>query len=175
MNRSAVTVGALAGLILVAIIASSLIPVQHPGPKSVTRAIITECVIGIMRHELAHGTTAGEELASTNESSAINQVVSGWIRGDTWVSNCLRFSSNSPLLLVDAWGNPLNFVQRSHVDNRYSAALLAITNSVLVWSSGANLSNEYGGGDDIIFDTNGTIDARSLGPGDGSNKIKANK
>jgi len=171
MNKRLAIVAALAAFLLVAIIGSLLVPIQHPGPKSVTSAIIAECVIGIMRHELAHGITAAEELGSTNESSAINEVVAGWLRGDAWVSNSLRFSSNSPPLLVDGWGKPLNFVQRSHADDRYSAALLAMTNSVLIWSCGSNLSNEYGRGDDIMFDTNATIRAQTLGLGGGSDIV----
>jgi hypothetical protein len=164
MNNGKLAIfGLPVALILAAAIASSCTPVQHPGPKAETSAIITECVIGIMRHESRHRITAGEELGPTNESSEINRVIAGWFQGDTRVSNYVRFSSNSPLLLVDGWGTPLNFVQRSRVDSRYSTGLLAITNSVLVWSSGANLSNEYGNGDDVIFDTNGTIRAQTLG------------
>jgi hypothetical protein len=154
----------------VAFFASLLIPVQHPGPKAITSAIITECVIGIMRHELTHGSSAAQELGATNDSFEINRVVAGWLQADTSVSNWVRFSSNSPMVLVDGWGTPLNFVQKSHEDNRYSAALIAITNSLIVWSSGANRSNEFGGGDDIVFDTNGAIRAQTSGFGTQSNQ-----
>jgi hypothetical protein len=54
-------------------------------------------------------------------------------------------------VMKDAWGRPLHFMwHRDAGSSNVCSALLKKEYSVLVWSSGANGSNEFGGGDDVF-------------------------
>jgi hypothetical protein len=59
---------------------------------------------------------------------------------------------NDPVVL-DAWDRPLNIVLRSELlqDKAVSDSLRAKTNVVIIWSSGRDGTNEYGGGDDVVL------------------------
>lgn len=58
-------------------------------------------------------------------------------------------------MLTDGWSNSLNLIWRGEATNGVlNRSLLAEDGPVLIWSSGANGSNEYGNGDDL-FITNG--------------------
>lgn len=52
--------------------------------------------------------------------------------------------------ILDGWGNPLNVVEKEILTTNQlvSQRLSSKTNRIIIWSSGANGRNEYGGGDD---------------------------
>jgi hypothetical protein len=54
-------------------------------------------------------------------------------------------------VINDAWGRPLNFMwHEDAVKSNASHALLKKSCSILIWSSGPNGTNEFGGGDDVF-------------------------
>ncbi|HEY3854821.1 MAG TPA: hypothetical protein VGO67_10545 [Verrucomicrobiae bacterium] len=61
--------------------------------------------------------------------------------------------------LSDAWGRPLNFLWSDHArDAHVCDSLIRKNLPILIWSSGANGSNELGQGDDVIADgSNGGV------------------
>jgi len=68
------------------------------------------------------------------------------------LANLLRkrdFASVADHLMgQDGWGRSYNIDWRTNLFNRPTAMLRANENSLLIWSSGENGINEYGGGDD---------------------------
>ncbi|MCD6050404.1 MAG: hypothetical protein K0Q55_1807 [Verrucomicrobia bacterium] len=55
--------------------------------------------------------------------------------------------------ILDGWGNPLNMVRKEILTTNplANSKLLSKANQIIVWSSGANGKNEYGGGDDVVL------------------------
>ena len=60
-------------------------------------------------------------------------------------------TSNSVTTLVDGWERPLRVAWRADVLRlNATARVLARTNELLIWSSGKNGIDEFGGGDDVF-------------------------
>lgn len=151
------------GVILVsATVVSLIVRVPGPRPEAKTKATVELILFEIQRHEIATNGSFVPMLGPTTNSIQINRTVAAWIAVDSNVSGRVTLTPDG--IVVDAWGRPLNFKLRSNEDLKISRELLnelkeGDTNDVIVWSSGANGTNEYGSGDDV-FPTNVFIPSR---------------
>lgn len=122
----------------------------NPRPTPVTERILAECWIGMQRLDNDGVNALVRQISNMTNSMDINHLFAVKLSGDRSTSNSLRFSRTEPLLILDGWGDPLNFA----VNSNYSAGrilwLLRKTNSVAIWSSGPNGINDYGAGDDVV-------------------------
>ena len=139
----------ICGLIHIGLVLTFTVKSPAPGPIPVTKFILTQCSAGIRRLESASGQSLKNQLGSITNGVDINHYVAGKLSADTMSSNFLRFSSTGPLLIVDGWGEPLNFAVRASYPDMITPRILWGTNEVAIWSSGPNRSNEFGRGDDV--------------------------
>ena len=113
---------------------------------------IAYCFRGIAHLEAEKHKSIQDLLHHLQASLSINQFLAERLVFDTNVGSHLLFSTNKPPTILDAWGSALNFATRTDIDSRMSRKLLETTNSLFIWSSGPNKSNEFGNGDDVILE-----------------------
>jgi hypothetical protein len=153
---------------LLMLVASVVVKSPSPSPSAKTRAIIYECYRGISVLEGESNRPMAEMLSTNIETMNLHQELLAAIKPipERQARHPLPLISNERELL-DAWGNPINVARVQQMRNKIRDIdqLLPVdpltSNSIVIWSNGANGSNNFGTCDDITFNANrDTINAR---------------
>ena len=110
-----------------------------PGAYATTELYRFRSAIGEI---LGPGNATIEDLLGHPSQDAIKPALANLLRKRDFASVA------DHLMGQDGWGHPYHIDWRTNLSNRSTAMLRANENSLLIWSSGENGINEYGGGDD---------------------------
>jgi hypothetical protein len=144
-HKSYVLLGLVAlGLILI------IFSIQHflskqINPVALTRHAIAECER--VENEVASEINSGNSPADLK--TAFGSMVK---RTKAFSEGYIRISDGNQPVVLDAWKRPLQIMTKSNLLTlpNVSSTLLSKTNQMLIWSIGANGSNEFGNGDDVF-------------------------
>jgi len=136
-------------LVLISVVVDVSTLRRYPAsPKSRTLAIINSVRFGITQMEVRQGIPIVELV---RHSTNLNETITLLLLRNEIIERKL-VSSNSFICVTDAWGTPLQVMFRNDLKNKANDFVLFRnnTNSVIIWSSGPNKTNEYGRGDDVL-------------------------
>mgnify|MGYP006969463314 CR=1 FL=1 len=115
-------------------------------PVALTRHAIEQCER--IEDEVISGINNGS--LQPDSQSAWGVVVT---QLHTFREGYIKVSEGAQPVVLDAWKQPLQMTAKSNLLalTDVSPRLLAKTNTIVIWSSGPNQSNEFGHGDDIVL------------------------
>jgi hypothetical protein len=113
---------------------------------ALTRHAIEQCEQ--VEHEVISG--IGNGGLQPDLQAAFRSLV---MQSKTFREGYVKVSEGVRPVVLDAWKQPLQMIRKSTLVtlSNVSPRLLSKTNAILIWSSGPNRSNEFGGGDDIFL------------------------
>jgi hypothetical protein len=130
----------------------------RPTPVAVknaqTQSLIQECYYGIETLEAQHKLPLRRILADTQvQDGDLNQRVTRELCEARVVSSSWDRIDTNSMHIIDYWGTPLLFYWPEDLSGKGASAKLTNYGAIIsVWSAGANGTNEYGNGDDVVLD-----------------------
>lgn len=136
---------AVVGLVVLSVSIEPILS-RRINPVALTRHAIERCEQ--IESEVVFGTSNGS--LPSDLKAAFGLAV---MQSKTFHEGYIKVSEGVQPVVLDAWKQPLQMISKSNLMtlSNVSPQLLSKTNAIVIWSSGPNQNNEFGGGDDVVL------------------------